>query len=392
MSSIAAMPLTDSGDKEVGVQGVMSHGVFPLPRLELKSVLQLIAVRTTAEMQRISAEQRFHDLFQFSPDAIILADAEGRVRQVNEAAPRLFGYSAAEMGALSVENLMPTGFRSQHGSFRDGYMDHSLPRTITSDRKRQILGQRRGGKTFPLEISLVPVETDQGRWVAAVIRDISERMEAQQKIQASLREKEILLKEIHHRVKNNLQVIVSLLSMQSDRLLSEDARVALRESQNRVRSMALIHERLYRAEDLGGVDFGDYIHSLVSVLYRSYQTDHCHVNMQLDLDGIRLNIDTAMPCGLLINEMVTNAFKHAYIGRTEGVLRVVLAREEDKILLSVADDGPGVPPGFDWQASDSLGMMLIQTLSKQIKAELVMSGPPGTCYTLHFKELEYANR
>ncbi|WP_186453934.1 PAS domain S-box protein [Denitratisoma sp. DHT3] len=392
LGSFAGLPLTDFSGVVMGVLGVMGRAPFSLPQVELESMLQLFAIRVKAEMQRISAEQRFHELFQFSPDAIILADGEGRIRQVNEAAPRLFDYAAEDMAALLVEDLVPEPTRRQHVAVRRQYMELSAPRIMAAERQMAVRGQRRDGSVFPLEISLVPVDTDQGRWVAAVIRDISEREDAQRRIQASLREKETLLKEIHHRVKNNLQIISSLLSMQSDRLASEDARDALRESQHRVRSMALIHERLYRNEDLNGVDFGDYIQSLVSVLYRSYRHEGCRVNIGFDLDDVQLNVDTAIPCGLLINEMVTNAFKHAFVGREEGELRVTLVREDEWIRLTVADDGPGIPAGFDWQRSDSLGAMLIHTLSKQIKAELAVSGPPGTCYTLKFKELLYATR
>lgn len=392
VNSFVALPLTDSSGATMGVLGAMSRAPFALPRGELISMLQLFAVRVRSEMQRIGAEQRFHDLFQFSPEAIVLADGEGRIRQVNEAAPRLFGYGPVEMAGRGVEELLPAELRQRHMGYRQDYMKRSMPRMMAFDRKAELRGQRRDGSTFPLEVSLVPVETEQGRWVAAVMRDISERTEAQQKIQASLREKETLLKEIHHRVKNNLQIIVSLLDMQAERLALGAARNALLDSQHRVRSMALIHERLYRNDDLGGVDFGEYLQSLVRVLYRSYQVDGCQVKLELDLDSIRLNIDTAVPCGLLINEMVTNAFKHAFHGRKEGQLRVSLKEVGGEVLLTVADDGPGIPAGFDWKKSDSLGAMLIHTLSRQIKAAMTIFGPPGTVYTLKFKELRYAPR
>lgn len=392
VNSFVALPMTDSSGATMGVLGAMSRAPFSLPRGELISMLQLFAVRVRSEMQRIGAEQRFHDLFQFSPEAIVLADGEGRIRQVNEAAPMLFGYGSEEMTGRGVEELLPAASRQRHAGYRQEYSKRSMPRMMASERKAEIRGQRRDGSSFPLEVSLVPVETEQGRWIAAVMRDISEQTEAQQKIQASLREKETLLKEIHHRVKNNLQIIVSLLDMQAERLVLGEARNALLDSQHRVRSMALIHERLYGNDDLGGVDFGEYLQSLVLVLYRAYQADGCHVKMELDLDSIRLNIDTAVPCGLLINEMVTNAFKHAFHGRTEGQLRVSLKEEDGEVLLTVADDGPGIPIGFDWKKSDSLGAMLIQTLSRQIKATMTVSGPPGTGYTLKFKELHYAPR
>ncbi len=211
--------------------------------------------------------------------------------------------------------------------------------------------------------------------------DITERKEAAMQVIASLREKEVLLKEIHHRVKNNLQVISSLLSMQSAALTDATSQTALQDSRNRVRSMALVHERLYRSGNLASIDFGMYLQDVTAELHRSYRIPH--VRLACEVDSIQMEIDMAVPCGLIVNELVSNALKHAFPAGHEGLITVRLQRlDELRAALSVADDGVGLPAGLDVVKAQSMGMTLLQALAAQVDAQVNVETGPGTRFTI----------
>ncbi|HYB99957.1 MAG TPA: histidine kinase dimerization/phosphoacceptor domain -containing protein [Candidatus Limnocylindrales bacterium] len=208
--------------------------------------------------------------------------------------------------------------------------------------------------------------------------DISETKRAEEIARASLREKETLLKEIHHRVKNNLQVTSSLLKLQSERVLDESARTALREGQGRIRSMALVHELLYQSKDLSSVDLGDYIRDLTRQLLRSHARDSVNVRVENRVIPVPLPIDVAVPCGLILNELVSNALKHAFPDDRPGTIWVGLEPGADFDDLVVRDDGVGIPPGVDLASGATLGIRLIRTLADQIDGRLSVRTNGGT--------------
>ena len=202
-----------------------------------------------------------------------------------------------------------------------------------------------------------------------------------------LTEKEILLKEIHHRVKNNMQVISSLVSLQTDVIEDEDTRAILHDISHRVRSMAMVHEKLYQSADLANLDFGDYVSTLLAYLWRAHSMDAAGVKLVSELDSVSLTVNTAVPCGLILNELVSNALKHAFKGRTQGRVTVSLGTDgadRTRIRLQVADDGNGLPPGLDWQRAGSLGLRLVRMLCEQIHAAVEVQGKPGVCVSISF--------
>jgi PAS domain S-box-containing protein len=216
-------------------------------------------------------------------------------------------------------------------------------------------------------------------------QEIQERERAENQIKTSLKEKEMLLQEIHHRVKNNLQVISSLLSLQSRNVRDEETLTILRESQDRIRSMALIHEKLYRSENLARIDFAGYLQSLASHLVRSYRSSMGIARLHMDVADVSLSLETAVPCGLIVNELVSNALKHAFSDGRQGTIRITLRKEENKqITLSVADDGVGLPDGFDIYQSDSLGLRLVTMLVGQVKGELITTNEHGAKFEVVF--------
>lgn len=210
-----------------------------------------------------------------------------------------------------------------------------------------------------------------------------QRKQAEDQLKLSLAEKEVLLKEIHHRVKNNLQIVSSLISLQSGVTTQENVRAAFQESQDRIRVMAMIHERLYQSGDIARVDFGEYLGNLTAYLKASYRPRS--VDVQIDVRDILLGIDRAIPCGLIINELVSNAFKYAFLEDRPGTLRISMRKEGEAILLTVEDDGPGIPFGFDVRNTPTLGLQLVNALVGQLDGELAMFGTKGTKFEIRFR-------
>jgi PAS domain S-box-containing protein len=228
------------------------------------------------------------------------------------------------------------------------------------------------------------------RWFGVAI-NIDERKQAEEHITRSLAEKELLLKEIHHRVKNNLQIVSSLLNLQAGTSANPHIKALFRESQNRVKSMALIHETLYRSGTLSALDFQKYVHNLVRYLSDSYRPARHRITLQLDVAPLALGLDTAIPCGLMLTELVSNAFKYAFPDEATGTVRVA-ARQETSgaYCLSVADDGIGLPPDLDVRRSASLGLQLVANLARQLAAEFApMPSERGTCFVIRFKEPQH---
>jgi two-component sensor histidine kinase len=224
--------------------------------------------------------------------------------------------------------------------------------------------------------------------MVGVARDITERKRTEERIRASLREKEVLLKEIHHRVKNNLQVISSLLSLQAEYLKDESMLKIMRESQNRVKSMALVHEKLYQSQNLASIEFGEYVRELVTQLSRSYGINPDLIRLNISTDAIDLAVDRAIPCGIIVNELVTNALKYAFPGGRHGSIDVLLHNLADgKIRLVIRDDGVGLPRDLELHNASSLGLTLVYMLADQVQGELAISRDgAGTEFSLTFRK------
>ena len=208
--------------------------------------------------------------------------------------------------------------------------------------------------------------------------ELEERKRAQDALRSSLQEKDALLKEVHHRVKNNMQVVSSLLNLQLDFLPDAQARPFIVDTQSRIAAMALVHEKLYQSDDLAWVDFADYLRELTENIAASFSPSASEIRFTLEADEIRLAIDAAIPCGLIINELVSNAYKHAFPDGRTGAVNVVLKRRSPGfIVMRVADTGRGIPLGLDLRRTESLGMQLVFTLAQQIQGEIEIKSSPG---------------
>ncbi|MBL7942013.1 MAG: PAS domain S-box protein [Flavobacteriales bacterium] len=222
--------------------------------------------------------------------------------------------------------------------------------------------------------------------VSCLVYDNTERKQIDRRIRESLKEKEVLLQEVHHRVKNNLQVISSILNLQSGYVNDERTRELLMESQQRIKSMSFIHETLYRTADFSSIDFRGYLQALSSNLFQSYKTGSAEVKLVTRLDPVHLSIDQSMPCGLIVNELISNALKYAFKGRKKGKLLLEIKERGDTVTLKVEDDGVGLPPDFRFAEHDSLGVQLVYTLTEQLDGTIDVKSGKGTSITITFEK------
>lgn len=214
--------------------------------------------------------------------------------------------------------------------------------------------------------------------------EVTERERAEEKIKQSLEEKEVLLKEIHHRVKNNLQIISSLLYLQSHQTKDEQTRTLLMESRGRVRSMALVHEKLYQSEDLARINYSEYLESFARSLVQTYMSGGPRIQLDIQMEEVFLPVDTAIPCSLIVNELMSNALKYAFNGRAQGTISIHLKKREKDILLTVSDDGVGFPKDIDYLNTDTLGMQLVVNLVNQLQGNLEVDFNEGSAFQINF--------
>jgi two-component sensor histidine kinase len=220
--------------------------------------------------------------------------------------------------------------------------------------------------------------------LSCLVYDNTERKQIDRKIRDSLKEKEVLLQEVHHRVKNNLQVISSILNLQSSYVSDPHTLEILRESQQRIKSMSFIHETIYRTSDFSRLEFMDYIKSIASNLIQSYRTSETSVEFLPEMETVGLNLDQAIPCGLIINELVSNALKYAFKGRKKGRLSIYLHEEDNEIVIAIKDDGVGLPKDFAFEKNNSLGIQLVYALIDQLDATVKVNQAEGTEFLIRF--------
>ena len=251
--------------------------------------------------------------------------------------------------------------------------------TGSVDTKLAIKTLQKGGQDYLVKGAIG------GNTLSRIIRYAIERKHGEIALRSALREKEVLLKEIHHRVKNNMQIIYSLLNIQSRHFKDKDVRNMLREVQNRVRSMALLHEKLYQSRDLARIEFGDYIQKLAFGLYHSFGVNPDDIKLKINVDSVSLGVNTAIPCGLIINELVTNSLRHAFPSGKRGRVSIDLLFHHDKELrLAVRDDGVGLPKNLDFRNTESLGLQLVNTLVEQLEGDIKLDRRSGTSFKITF--------
>jgi PAS domain S-box-containing protein len=369
------------GLRKDGSEFPVEIGLNPIETQDGTMVLS--AIVDISERKRL--EERFERVVEAAPNAMVMINASGRIEMVNAQAERVFGHARAALLGQPVEMLVPARFRSQHPGLRDSYFGHARPRPMGAG--RELFGLRKDGSEFPVEIGLNPIETQDGMMVLSAIVDISDRKQKERRIEAALKEKDVLLGEIHHRVKNNLQIIHSLLALQSARISDPGALESLRDSQNRIRSMAQIHQTLYESKDFAAVEFGHFLDSLVPTLVATYGYGSGHVTLTVDAEQVRLPLEAAVPCGLAVNELITNALKHAFPAGRSGEIVVHLGHDaEGWFELWVTDDGVGIPEHVEIDSAPTLGLQLVVLLADQLGGSFSMQRAGPTRCALRFPD------
>ncbi len=340
-----------------------------------------ISDRKQAELEIIQNRDLREAIFNESADAIFLVDPKSLlIIDCNQQAVELFE-------AVSKTELINTeGYRLQKYQFTPEEQQE-----IAQEMKRQGFWSREieyvtlKGNLFWGNLAVKQISVALKAMNLVRVSDISDRKRSEEQIRRSLDEKETLLKEIHHRVKNNLQIISSLLRMQSRRPLDEATSILFQESQNRVQSMALIHEQLYQSPDLSQIDFQNYISKLTDNLFRSYGISQRVISLVIETNHINLPLDTAIPCGLIINELVSNSLKYAFRRGQKGkiIINLQLARD-NTVALTVGDNGIGIPETLNWENSHTLGLRIVHNLTRQLKGKITLERDRGTTFHITF--------
>jgi two-component system, sensor histidine kinase PdtaS len=361
---------------------------------QLNETLEQRVLARTAELQasnerlageiaaRARAEERFRRVVEFAPNGMLMTNQYGIIEMVNAQTEKIFGYDRSELLGRSIEVLVPTRFSDKHPDLRASF--HAAPGSRAMGEGRDLFGVRKDGSEVAVEIALNPIETSEGLKVLSAIVDISDRKQKEKRIQMALKEKVTLLGEVHHRVKNNLQIVHSLLDLQSSQIDDPAVRDMMTNSMHRVQSMALIHQTLYQSENFSQVDLSNVLAKLISNVESSYVTDPQRLKITVQAEQVALSITKAIPCGLIVNELITNALKHAFPGNAQGAITVTLKLIDGRdVLLSVSDNGVGLKD-VDSGDSKTLGLELVTILADQLGGKLTIERGQPTCFSILF--------
>lgn len=343
----------------------------------------ITAIKKAEEELRLS-EERHRAIYDQAYIGIARIAKMGRFLLVNERLCGMLDYSADELYKKTFYEL---GVQDEvEESLID--WDQLLSGKIKNFSREQTYVRKDGELlNANVTVSLVRDANDNPNYFVAVFEDITERKEYERQLEESIKEKEVLLKEVHHRVKNNMQVISSILNLQSSYIDDETALGILRESQDRIKSMSFVHESLYQSNTLSEVNFAEYIQNITRNLFHSYGRPEGGISLVFELEEVYLNLDTSIPCGLIINEVVSNSLKYAFKGRRTGEIKIEFSKLEDgRLKLIVGDNGIGLPSNFDIENAESLGLQLVTTLITQITGDLNIRTEDGTQFNIVFKE------
>lgn len=348
----------------------------------LEGVLRNITERKRAEEELLAREAYLDQLFESAQEAIVMADNKGKALRINQEFTRLFGYTQKEAAGKVLDELI---------------VPKKLQKSATLITEKVAKGERtafeaircrKDGRMIAVSVLASPIVVS-GKQIGTygIYRNITERKKAEEQIKASLKEKEILLQEIHHRVKNNMQIISSLLNLQSRHIKDKESLGLFKSSQNRVKSMALIHERLYQSKDFTRIDVADYVQNLTNHLFITYGISKEAIRLKIDIKDIFLDINTAIPCGLIINELVSNSLKHAFPNDKKGKIQISMhPLGKREMELVVGDNGVGMPEDANLRNTKSLGLYLVSMLAEdQLHGEINLDKTEGTAFRFRLR-------
>lgn len=333
-----------------------------------------------AELALAEQKELFQTVLDSAEDLIFVLDRDYKILLFNKAAERVFGWRLEELKGKKFNEIYPA----------EGWPEakNRFDRVLKGNVVKEDVEINFRGRNFVLSVTEVPLRNEKGEVyaVCGIARDVTRRVELERELESSLREKEVLLREIHHRVKNNMQVISSLLNLQAHYVNNPEFTSIIKECQNRIRSMALVHEHLYQSKNLASINFADYLGKLIIHLYNVHQIKQEKVELEIETDDLFLEIGVAIPLGLLANEIISNSFKHAFPGERKGKVRVRLKEvSPSHYQLEISDNGVGLPPEVDPVDSKSFGLQLVSLLGDQIGAKIEVDRTSGTKFVISFE-------
>jgi len=350
---------------------------------ELSNIFEsMIATIKNREIELRENEERIKEILNNLPIAVGISTLEGKITFLNKKFINLFGYNLDDIPTIddwSEQAYPDKNYRNTSSTIWTNDIKQSLDKKIIPPVRIYLIRTKKNEtKNIELTFSL------SNNSIIVSFIDITEKIKHNEQIKTSLREKETLLKEIHHRVKNNMQIIIGLLNLQQRKIEDVESRNIFIESQNRIRAMAQVHEELYRSKDLSNINAKNLITNIVGNLFKTHYYFNRNVNYKNLTEDIYINIDYAIPCGLIINEIVSNSLKYAFVNMNEGEIIVELKKRENKYVLLISDNGIGLPEDFDYKTITSLGMRLIYNLSEQINGKIDMKTNNGLKYSIEF--------
>ncbi len=343
---------------------------------------------TSQKEKRKKAEERYGTLIESARDIISTITVDGKFTSLNSAFEEITGWSAKKWIGIEFKRLVhPDDMAKAEQNFRNTF-DGNI------SKPNEVRFLCKNGEYFTGEVLITPLYTgDKINEILGLVRDITERKKSEESIRNSLREKETLLKEIHHRVKNNLQIISSLLQLQTNKLSDPFITDILKDLRTRVIAMTIIHKQFYQSEFLSRIDIKNYAEQLTQQLFYIYGINQDSISFSVISDKIELDMETALPCGLIINEIISNSIKHAFKGIIKPEIILDFKKtEDDRYVLNIKDNGIGFNNAVNFKNAESMGLQLINTLVNQLDGQIRLNSENGTEYTLTFSSLNYKKR
>lgn len=395
---------SDSNILEIGI-GILIFLVVVRQIISIKENRNLyleaqkeIIIRKEISESLKKSETKYKTIFDNTGTATIILDESEEIILANTEFEKLSGYSKEELDkGLKWTNFISDDDKMEVKEYFNKLMSNPINNPLKNFESDLKLNKSsvnfeckfldRAGQMK--NILLIIVRIPGTKNILASLLDVTEQRETEEQLKKSLGEKEMLIKEIHHRVKNNLMVISSLLSLQSQYIKNKDDLEMFEISKSRAKSMALIHERLYQSSDLKRIDFGEYIEKMASDIFNTYISDPKKINLEINVENAMLDINTTIPLGLILNELLNNSIKYAFPEGKKGTIKVVFSKIDDYFQLKVADNGIGFPENIDFKNPDSLGLQLINSLSEQIDGKINLNRTNGASVTISFKDNKY---
>lgn len=340
------------------------------------------SLKLKTERSLKETEAKFSALFRDAATGIIISDLEGKIADCNVAFERILNIEKSEAVGKTIQEFYLPGEDKEEAALMTQCEDgdrtsYQIDRQLKTADGRMIWGR--------ITTSMILGEDDKNHFIVRMLEDITQQKENTEFIEKSLEEKQVLLREIHHRVKNNLQVIQSLLRMQGRESKGSSFEPLLRESQNRIRSIALIHEQLYRQDDFAEIDFADYLNLLLRQVFRTFEMGTTRISSRIEFRDIYLSLTKAIPCALIVNELVTNSIKYAFKGKDAGVISISAEKKDGLLSFTIHDDGCGFCDEMNIDASETLGLKIVRTLTRQIGGTMDICGKEGAKFKLTFE-------